>query len=183
MKMQKLIGVILIFMFTTSISAYSESETNLASHLVRLAKERNVTITTAESCTGGMISAAITSVPGSSEVFKCGFVTYANEAKMKLLGVQHSTIAKHTEVSKEVAKEMAQGVLQRVGATIAVATTGFAGPGGGTQDNPVGTVYISVATADKNHVMKYYFEGDRDTVRELATHKALELLIHEIKAG
>ena len=106
-------------------------EKHLAEQLVNIAKEKKLTVATAESCTGGMISSAITSISGSSAIFGYGFVVYANEAKEKLLGVEHTTLVKHGAVSEETAKEMAKGALKSSGAELAVAVTGIAGPTGG----------------------------------------------------
>ena len=116
-----------------------------ATDLLLAAKARGVMLATAESCTGGMLSAALTEIPGSSAVFDCGFVTYSNAAKMRLLGVQQATLEAYGAVSQEVAGEMAMGALQRSSADIAVAITGVAGPGG-SASKPEGRVCFGVAT-------------------------------------
>ncbi len=154
----------------------------LALELYRSLKDSAKTLATAESCTGGLIGGTLTAVPGMSECYGFGVVTYANEAKEKLLGVSHNTLETHGAVSPETACEMAEGALAMSGADIAVAVTGIAGPGGGTPTKPVGLVYIGVAkkggkpTAYENH-----FLGDRDAVRHSALCRALELVLEELK--
>ncbi|QSX05268.1 competence/damage-inducible protein A [Sedimentibacter sp. zth1] len=137
---------------------------------------RNVTISTAESCTGGMIASKLVSYPGISKVFKEGFVTYSREAKINILGVNKSTIDKYTEVSEEVAKEMAFNVTKISNADIGIATTGIAGPTGGTDDKPVGLVYLCVYYNNQYFVTKKVYFGARDTVREQASLHALEMV-------
>ena len=156
---------------------------NLAADIVKLLQQHNKTLATAESCTGGMIGATITSVPGSSEVYGFGFITYANEAKEQLLGVKHETLAAYGAVSPETAKEMAAGARKVSGADIAVAVTGIAGPGGGTPEKPVGLVYVGVATENDTKTIKLNLGGDRDQVRLSTCLNALdavrrELIIH-----
>ena len=112
--------------------------------LVETLKKEGMTITTAESCTGGLIAAAITDVPGSSEVFKRGFVTYCDEAKHEMLGVSEEVLATDTAVSERVASEMAEGAAKAAKADAAISVTGIAGPGGGSPDKPVGLVYIGI---------------------------------------
>jgi PncC family amidohydrolase len=156
-------------------------EKHLAEQLVNIAKEKKLVVATAESCTGGMISSAITAVPGSSSVFSYGFVTYGNDAKEKLLNVQHRTIEQYGAVSEETAREMAIGALNSSRADIAVAVTGIAGPTGGTDEKPVGLVYIALATKDRVEVVKNNFTGDRSAVRLSATKKALEMSIDAVE--
>ena len=139
--------------------------TSLAAEVIELLKAKNKTLSTAESCTGGMIGAAITSVPGASEVYGFGFITYANEAKEKILGVKHETLAAHGAVSPETAEEMAAGALRVSGADIAVAVTGIAGPGGGTPEKPVGLVYMGLATEKYVRAIRLNLSGSRDQVR------------------
>ncbi len=149
-----------------------------AKKLCTALKARSLTVTTAESCTGGMIAGAITSVSGSSECFGYGFVTYANDAKSKLIGVKTDTLKKFGAVSYETAKEMAEGALSVSGADIAIAVTGIAGPAGGTEEKPVGLVYISVASKDlETKVYKNLFDGNRDEVRQHTVVRALELTL------
>ena len=116
-----------------------------ATRLVELLRQRKLRLATAESCTGGLIAAALTEVPGASDVFDCGFITYANSAKNALVGVPEAVIAGHGAVSKAVAALMAKGALLRAPADVAVAVTGIAGPGGGSAEKPVGLVHIAAA--------------------------------------
>ncbi len=143
-----------------------------------LCRARKLTLTTAESCTGGLVAAAITDLPGSSEVFDRGFVTYSNEAKHALLGVSKEMLAKHGAVSAEVAKAMALGALRAADTNIAVSITGIAGPGGGSQDKPVGLVFMAAANREgKFHARECRF-GDlgRDEVRRKSVIAALALI-------
>ncbi|RAU22663.1 damage-inducible protein CinA [Paramagnetospirillum kuznetsovii] len=135
-------------------------------------------IATAESCTGGMVAAALTAIPGSSDVVDRGFVTYSNQAKHEMLGVPESLIACHGAVSEEVARAMAEGALSHSRAHAAVAITGIAGPGGGAKDKPVGLVHFAVAHKDSptRHACRI-FAGDREDVRMAATLMALTLLL------
>ncbi len=144
-----------------------------AKKLVELLRKKNKTLATAESCTGGMIGAALTSVPGASEVYGFGFITYANEAKERLLGVRGETLAAHGAVSPETAAEMAAGALRVSGAGIAVAVTGIAGPGGGTPEKPVGLVYVGVASEKGVRTVKLNLSGDREQVRRQTVERAL----------
>lgn len=157
------------------------SEQNSAQKLVDIAKKERIVIATAESCSGGMISSAITDIPGSSAIFEFGFITYANRAKEQLLGVKHDTIEKYGAVSQETAIEMANGALSLSNADIVVAVTGIAGPTGGSDDKPVGLVYIAIATKNQVVVTKNHFDGDRNAIRIATTKKAIELLIKEIE--
>ena len=142
--------------------------------LVGLFTERGLTLATAESCTGGMIGQRITGISGASAVYKGGFVTYQNEVKINQLGVDPATIAAHTEVSAETACEMAAGARQRLGTDIGLSTTGYAGPGGGTEENPVGTVYIGIATKDGATAHRLYFpRKSREYVREAAASRVM----------
>ena len=139
---------------------------------------KKMKIATAESCTGGLLSEMITRVPGSSAVFECGVCSYSNDIKMKVLGVKRSTIDTYTEVSIQCAQEMAQGVLALSGADIAVSTTGVAGPAGGTDENPVGTVYVGFAAKDVVFAEKKNFDidgcGDRIEIRKRCAEYCLE---------
>ncbi|MES1197622.1 MAG: nicotinamide-nucleotide amidohydrolase family protein [Pseudomonadota bacterium] len=142
------------------------------------AKAKGLKIATAESCTGGLVAAALTAVPGSSAVFDSGFVTYSNEAKTEMLGVPASAIAAHGAVSEETALAMAEGALAYSNADIAVAITGIAGPDGGTTAKPVGTVWFGFATRDGAQSAVHLNFGDigRDAVRMRAAAFALKLL-------
>ena len=157
-----------------------EEIVQLAERLKEACVRRGATVATAESCTGGMVGCAITSVAGVSECYKGGFVTYANEAKTALLGVPEEILATVGAVSPECAEAMAKGARERLGATAAVATTGIAGPGGGTPAKPVGLVYIAAATGSGATVTRNLFAGDRDAVRRAATRKALAMLLEAL---
>jgi nicotinamide-nucleotide amidase len=151
---------------------------DLASRLIKLYEGRGLKIVTAESCTGGMIAAALTDIAGASAVFERGFVTYSNDSKIDLLGVLPDYIASYGAVSGEVAEAMADGALTYSLADIAVSVTGIAGPDGGTEKKPVGLVYIGIATKDgaRFHYQNI-FKGDRDDIRHQATAEALRLLL------
>jgi nicotinamide-nucleotide amidase len=154
------------------------SEHLAAADLVERCREHALTIATAESCTGGMVAAAITDVPGSSDVFDRGFVTYSNEAKTEMLGVPATLIGKVGAVSEDVAIAMAEGALAKSGASIAVAITGIAGPGGGSADKPVGLVHFAAVRrgATPLHLRKVFPDKGRRSIREEAVREALSLL-------
>lgn len=157
------------------------SQKALAEKLLSLAKARGLTVTTAESCTGGLVAGAITAISGSSEIFERGFVTYSDEAKAELLGVPAGLIAEFGAVSEAVAREMAAGALSRARADLAVAVTGVAGPGGGGAAKPVGTVWFGLATRQRRVVARHrLFTGDRDAIRAASVVFALNLLIDGI---
>ncbi len=137
--------------------------------------DRGLKISTAESCTGGLVAAAITSVSGSSGCFDCGVVSYSNEQKQKLLGVKKETLEKYGAVSCEVAREMSEGVRLISGADIGVSVTGIAGPTGGTPEKPVGTVWIGISSNLGSDAIKFLFEGSRDEVRHQTVNKALKM--------
>ena len=154
---------------------------SLVEELSLLLTQKNMRLVTAESCTGGMIAAAMTDRSGSSSVFDRGFITYSNQSKSDLLGVNYQTIEMFGSVSESTAKEMAEGALNNSQAEIAVSVTGIAGPTGGTDEKPVGLVYIGIAIHNKPaHVVKNLFEGDRTTIRQATVEKALELLIEKL---
>ncbi|MBO4422942.1 MAG: CinA family protein [Clostridia bacterium] len=133
-------------------------------------KEKHLTVTFAESCTGGLLCKSITDVPGASNVFHGGAVTYSNDIKISVVNVSAETIEKYTEVSRQTAREMAEGVRAVFGADIAVSATGYAGPGGGTEENPVCTVYVGVAGKDGVSAYRLYYPGrSREQIRELVT--------------
>jgi nicotinamide-nucleotide amidase len=142
---------------------------------------RQATLAVAESCTGGMISQRITSVSGSSRSFLGGAVVYSNELKTAFAQVPASLIAEHGAVSAEVAKALAQGIRQRTGATLGLGVTGIAGPTGGSEEKPVGLVYIAVSDAQKNECVERTFRGDRDRVREWTTQLALDLIRRRLR--
>jgi PncC family amidohydrolase len=134
-------------------------------------------LATAESCTGGLIAKLLTDIAGSSDVFQCGFVTYANAAKTRMLGVSRWTLYKHGAVSAETATAMAQGARKRAKVDVAVATTGIAGPSGGTETKPVGLVFIAVATKEKTIVEKCLFTGTREDIRTRTAARAFEMVL------
>ena len=147
-----------------------------ARETVRRLASRGAVAVTAESCTGGLIAAAITAVPGSSSVLHGGFVSYANAAKTAMLGVSDAVIDRVGAVSREVAAAMAAGARGRTGADVAVSVTGVAGPDGGTPDKPVGTVWFGLDGRSGRHQELLVFPGGRDAVRRAATLHALALL-------
>lgn len=149
---------------------------SLEQTIVDLLKEQKMTVSTVESCTGGLISARLTDVPGASEVFSQGFVTYSDRAKRKMVGVKKSTLKKYTAVSEQAAKEMAKGGAFVAEADACVSVTGYAGPDGGENGDPVGLVYIGCCVHDKVYVEEYHFVGDRASVRRQAVIHALTLL-------
>jgi nicotinamide-nucleotide amidase len=156
---------------------FSADLTALAVSTLDLLRARKHRIATAESCTGGLVAALLTSIAGSSDVVERGFVTYSNEAKMELLGVPAETIARHGAVSASCAEAMARGALKASRADIAVAITGIAGPGGGSAEKPVGLVYLAVATAARCDVVEMRFGSlSRDEIRERSVVKALEMV-------
>ena len=140
-----------------------------------------LTISTAESCTGGMVSAKLISYPGISASFLEGTVTYSNEAKMKRLGVRKETLDTYGAVSEETAREMVEGIAKESCSNTAIATTGIAGPGGGTKEKPVGLVYIAVHVNNNTIIEKCNFSGNREEVRTLATNHALKMLKIELE--
>lgn len=148
--------------------------------LVALLQEKNATLSTAESCTGGLAAARITSVSGASRVFQYGAVTYSNEAKNKTLGVRQSTLDEFGAVSAQTAEEMALGVRRVMDAQIGVSVTGLAGPNGG-EGKPVGLVYVAVSSDNYSAVTENHFSGDRISVRNQAADKALELALAAAK--
>ena len=158
--------------------AMSTSLQETAHDLVRESKEAGLTIATAESCTGGLIAAALTAVPGASSVLECGFVTYSNESKTQMLGVPAELIVKSGAVSAEVAAAMAEGALERSRADIAVAVTGIAGPDGGSKEKPVGLVHLAGARRGGALLLEEKRFGDigRNAVRTEAAAAALALI-------
>lgn len=140
-------------------------------------RKRGLKVVTAESCTGGLVAAALTAIAGSSDVVERGFVTYANEAKREMLGVPWDALLGHGAVSEPVARAMATGALARSQANVSVSVTGVAGPGGGSADKPVGLVHFAAARLGFETVAEHHvFPGDRDGIRRLATITALSLL-------
>ncbi|WP_066896320.1 competence/damage-inducible protein A [Clostridium nigeriense] len=159
---------------------YGEGETSLETVVSELLCKKNLSISTAESCTGGMIAATLISYPGISEVFKEGVVTYSNESKIRRLGVKEETLKKFGAVSEEIAREMVEGVAKNLNTDIAISTTGIAGPGGGTEEKPIGLVYVGIYIKGKTIVEKLNLTGDRESIRKKATLNSLNLLRKEL---
>ncbi|OBR92853.1 MULTISPECIES: competence/damage-inducible protein A [Clostridium] len=162
------------------INIYGEDDDTMEDVIGKLLINKGLTISSAESCTGGLIAARLVNYPGISAVFKEGAVTYSNEAKMKRLGVKKDTLDKFSAVSSETAKEMAEGIAKTANTDIGIATTGIAGPGGGTYEKPVGLVYIGLYINGETYVKKCQFFGSRDVVRQRATMTALDLIRRHI---
>lgn len=154
----------------------SQSELPLEERVAALLQEKHLHITTAESCTGGLIAGTLVNVAGISDTFSQGYITYANEAKEALLGVSHETLARYGAVSPQTAEEMATGAAKAANAQVSVISTGIAGPGGGTADKPVGLVYLACFYNGMVHVEKHQFSGDRQQVRRQAVDAALQLV-------
>ncbi len=164
-----------------------EIDRDLAAEVGDVLTERDETLAVAESCTGGLIGAAITAVPGASDYFDSGLTTYSYGAKRRHLGVSREALDEYGAVSESVAREMASGIRDVTDVTWGVATTGIAGPTGGTDEDPVGTVYIAVAYAGPwgserscSTVSRYVFDGDRATVRAKTVEQALADLLEEV---
>jgi nicotinamide-nucleotide amidase len=157
--------------------------TALATLVLDEARERNLRIATAESCTGGLVAAALTAIAGSSDVFERGFVTYSNRAKSELLGVPGDLIADLGAVSEPVVRLMAEGALEAASAHVSVAITGVAGPGGGSPMKPVGTVHFATARSNGPilHRMELFADMDRDAVRMASVQTALEMLRERLR--
>jgi PncC family amidohydrolase len=155
-------------------------EIPLEQKIARILAHRNMTVTTAESCTGGLVAGTLVNADGVSAVFKEGYITYSNEAKSKLLGVREDTLAQYGAVSRETATEMAEGAAAAAGADVAISVTGIAGPGGGTPEKPVGLVYVGCSVRGKTVVKRCFFSGDRASVRHQTVREALALLYCQI---
>jgi nicotinamide-nucleotide amidase len=162
-------------MFPDSLLAQAE-------RVVTACRQKSLRITTAESCTGGLLSGLITSVSGASDVFYVGFVSYSNIAKIHQLEVPESLIETHGAVSEHVAKAMAEGALTKAHAHIALSITGVAGPGGGSAEKPVGLVYIACATPNGTLCSRNIFTGDRQAIRLQACSKAIEMANSSLRA-
>jgi nicotinamide-nucleotide amidase len=162
-------------------SIFSANDETLEEVIVKLLTGRKETLATAESCTGGLLANRITNVPGASSVFLAGYVCYANEAKIDMLDIDPKLIEKDGAVSESVAQTLAEQVRMRARSTYGLATTGIAGPSGGSPEKPVGTVYVALASADsKTVVKKFFFPTDRETFKQLAAQWALDLLRRKI---
>lgn len=153
-----------------------KEEKNLETYIVKRLTKLGLTVTTVESCTGGMIAAALTSVSGSSEVFRRGFVTYCDEAKHEMVGVKKKTLKKYTAVSSETAAEMAEGGARAAKADCCVSVTGYAGPATSDSQEPVGLVYIGCSIGGKTKVKELHLQGDRAEIRAQARDEALRML-------
>ena len=167
--------------FGDAVYTTDENET-LQDAVVKLLKKHELTVTTAESCTGGLLAGTLVSVPGVSDVFKEGFVTYSNKAKRRHLDVSKSTLRKYGAVSAQTAKEMAKGGVFATDADVCVAITGLAGPDGATPEKPVGLDYIACYMNDKVQVEEFHFKGNRQKIREQSVVQALDLLRRSILA-
>ncbi len=164
--------------FRESLGRYlfSEDERSVAEIVLDAARSRGLALATAESCTGGLVASRLTSVPGSSDVFRGGVVAYADDVKEHELGVGRSVLSEHGAVSAETARAMAEGARARLGADVAVAVTGIAGPGGGTEDKPVGLVFLHAAGPDGEEARRIDLPGDREMIRGRAAAAALHLV-------
>lgn len=156
------------------------TDMTLEEQIVALMREKKLTLAVAESCTGGMLSSRIIDVPGVSDIYKAGFVTYANEAKQNLIGVKEETLRDFGAVSEQTAREMVLGAMKAAKADMAVATTGIAGPGGGTKEKPVGLVYIACGSAENIVVERCLFNGTRSEIRQASVAHAIGMLYKEI---
>lgn len=154
----------------------TDTDVTLEKSIIDLLSANHLTVSTAESCTGGLVSARLINVPGASEVFKAGYISYSNKTKRKLIGVKRSSLEKYGAVSSVVAKEMAKGAALLSKADVTVSVTGIAGPDGGTAEKPVGLVYIGCQVCGENVVKEYHFKGDRNKIREASVSAALGLM-------
>ncbi|MEP6662317.1 MAG: competence/damage-inducible protein A [Verrucomicrobiota bacterium] len=162
---------------------FGEEEDSLEAVVVRELIQHRKTLTLAESCTGGFIAHRMTNVPGASAIFINGFVTYSNESKQRLLGVREKTLAQHGAVSEATVREMAEGARAKSQTDFALAVTGIAGPGGGSEEKPVGTAFIGLATESRTIVQHHVFRYDRETFKFVTSQTALDLLRSEISVS
>ena len=158
------------------------AEEPIEKKITRILIHRKMTVTAAESCTGGLVAGTLVNADGISEVFKESYVTYSNEAKHKLLGVKKETLEKYGAVSRQTAAEMAEGAVRAAGADASVVTTGVAGPGGGTEEKPVGLVYIGCCVKGRTILKRCFYGGNRQGVRHSAVKEALEILYCQLLA-
>jgi nicotinamide-nucleotide amidase len=161
---------------------YGEQADDLASLVLAMCREHGMSIATAESCTGGLLGARITQIPGSSDVYRGGIIAYANEIKSAQLGVSEATIAEYGAVSEEVSCEMADGARRTLGTSIGIGITGIAGPGGGSAEKPVGTVWLAVSGIGETRSLGRVYVGDREEIRLRATQASLDLLRRSLGA-
>ncbi|MFT4608845.1 MAG: nicotinamide-nucleotide amidase [Chitinophagales bacterium] len=159
-----------------------KSLVELINGLANSLTEAKLKVCTAESCTGGLIAKSFTDLAGSSAWFERGFVTYSNESKAEMLGVSESVIDQYGAVSEPVATAMAVGALSHSHADYSIAVTGVAGPGGGSNEKPVGTVWIGVASQSQKFTQKFLFDGDRSMIRLVTMHAAIHQLIHLLRS-
>jgi len=157
-------------------SIFTTGDETLEKVLVKLLTKKQQTLAIAESCTGGLLSNRITNVAGASVILLAGYVCYANEAKIDILGIDPGMIEQHGAVSEQVARAMTEGARSRARSTYGLATTGIAGPSGGSEEKPVGTVYVALASAGETHVKKLFFPSDRETFKQLTAQVAFEML-------
>lgn len=155
---------------------FDRETVDLATSVLAACRAKGWRVATAESCTGGLVAAALTAIPGASDMVERGFVTYSNKSKIELLGVPEAMLAAVGAVSSEVALAMAAGAVSRAGVDLAISVTGIAGPGGRSAEKPAGLIYLGLATRDACRSERYIFPGDRDAVRRAAVVRALELL-------
>ena len=168
---------------TLGRSVFSATDETLEEVVVKLLAQRNQTVAVAESCTGGLLANRITNVPGASAVFPAGYVCYANQAKIDMLDVDPQLIEKHGAVSEQVARALAEHARVCARSDYALATTGVAGPSGGSPEKPVGTVYVALAASGKTIAKKFFFSTDRETFKQIVTQAALELLRRRLIVG
>lgn len=161
--------------FEKNIYTTDENE-NLEDYIVKLLAKHHLVLSTAESCTGGLLTGRLVNAPGTSQVLKEGFITYSNEAKQKYLGVSKKTLEQYGAVSEETASEMSKGLLNQTLCDISLAITGIAGPDGGSEEKPVGTIYMGCATHEKIWVKRFNFKGNRQKIRDYAVINGLDLL-------
>lgn len=163
------------------MSGFQPELLRTAEHVLQQARAKNLTLTTAESCTGGLLSALLTEIAGSSDVFSHGYITYANAAKTAMLGVDETLLHTHGAVSEPVARAMAEGALAASGASISIAITGIAGPGGASADKPVGLVHMACAGVGETTLhQRHCFTGDRAAIRLEAVKAAIALVGEQI---
>ncbi len=157
-------------------------EQSLEGRVGQILKARGMTITAAESCTGGLVLHRLTNIPGSSAYVLGGFVTYSYESKVKFLGVKQETLDRYGAVSEQTALEMARGAREALGADVALSVTGIAGPGGGTPTKPIGLTYIGLSAPDANRVIRHVWTGDRESNKAASAEAALQLLYDYLTA-
>jgi nicotinamide-nucleotide amidase len=154
---------------------------NLLKKVTNFLKEKKLTISIAESCTGGLIAHTLTNISGSSEYFDRGIISYSNRAKTELLGVSDDVLKKYGAVSKQVAKVMAESIRIKSNVDLGIATTGIAGPTGGTKEKPVGLVFIAISNSEGTYIRRYKFSGNRLQNKELTCNAALWMILDHLK--